>query len=136
MIRSRRNPTSPHRQPLWRWGWIAIAAAGLSLGLHSRPRHKHKQIAAISGSVFLPNGMLAAGAEVDIHTLPKGRHWTVYSNEVGDFLQEVPIQAARYQLRATLHGYAPGLGMVEVPGPQIVNIFLHLGKLAGTHSHH
>ncbi len=99
-----------------------------------RSRPKAKQIAAIHGVVFLPDGMLAPGARVSIRTMPKGKHWTAYTDQAGDFLQPVPVKPAKYRLRATVHGFAPGEAEVSVPGPVIVDIFVHLHKKPGTKS--
>ncbi len=108
----------------------------LGLRGEAHPKPRTRPIAAIHGVVFMPNGMLAPGARVSIHTLPRGKHWTAYTDEAGDFLQSVPVKPARYRLRATEHGFAPGEAEVSVPGPIIVDIFIHLHKKPGTKAHH
>ncbi len=105
---------------------ILILAAGMT----AVARHPPKPVAAIHGVVFLPDGFLAANARVRIQTLPHGRHWTVYSDGAGDFLQKVSSRPAQYRLRAQLRGFAPGAAVVQVPGPQVVTVFLHLHRLA------
>ncbi len=126
--RLERTPGDQHR--------IAVNGMGRVLGIFilaasmtAAVRHPPKPVAAIHGVVFLPDGYLAANARVRIQTLPHGRHWTVYSDGAGDFLQKVPIRPAQYRLRAQLHGFAPGAAVVQVPGPQVVTVFLHLHRL-------
>lgn len=131
--KSSRTMNFPGRARLPVLAGIPLLAAALGLGWFARPKRPPKPIAAIHGVVFLPSGFLAAGAHVSIHTLPKGRHWTVYADAAGDFLQPVPPRPARYRLRATRRGFAPGQVFVAVSGPQIVDIFIHLHKLHGTH---
>ncbi len=100
----------------------------LAAGMIAAARRPPKPIAAIHGVVFLPDGFLAANARVRIQTLPHGRHWTVYSDGAGDFLQKVSSRPAQYRLRAQLRGFAPGTAVVQVPGPQVVTVFLHLHR--------
>lgn len=120
--RSRRQPSV---SGIGRVLGILIWAAGMT----AAARHPPKPVAAIHGVVFLPDGFLAANARVRIQTLPHGRHWTDYSDGAGDFLQQVSRRPAQYRLRAQLRGFAPAVAVVQVPGPQVVTIFLHLHRL-------